>query len=163
MIYSASITAAKGGSEAQPVSKTLVVTSGLLWLLEIDFPAGCCGLAHFQLFDGSYQVFPATPGESFACDGITLHLEDLYFKQAAPFQFIIKTWNTDTVWSHTIAVRIGMAMGRAEMSRYIPALAFEAFEELMAEMISNQEAVRQAQMVEALKQLTGEENGTGTA
>ena len=131
----------------------LSVTSGLLWLLEVDFPPGCCGLAHFQMFDGLYQMFPATPGESFHGDAVTLRFDDLYMKQAAPFEFRIKTWNEDESWDHTLQVRVGMAMGRAEMSRYMPALSFENFEKLLAETLASQEATRQLQMETVLKEL----------
>jgi len=155
VIYSVSITTSKGGSEAQAVETKLPVTSGLLWLLEVDFPPGCCGLSHIQVFDGSYQVFPASPGESFHGDNFTLHLEDLYYKQAAPFEFVIRTWNEDDKWDHELQVRVGMAMGKTEMSRYMPALAFEDLEVFLAEMVSNQEIVRQAQLAANLKSLTG--------
>jgi len=154
MIYAASITTSKEGSEEQAASTVLPVTPGLLWLLEVDFPPGCCGLAHIQIFDGLYQVFPATPGESFHGDNFTLHLEDLYFKQAAPFEFVLKTWNEDEKWDHDLQVRVGMAMGRAEMSRYMPALAWENFQELMAEAITKQEETRQLQLEAALKAIT---------
>lgn len=153
MIYTASITTSKGGSEAGAVTTILKVTSGLVWLLEVDFPPGCCGLAHIQIFDGLYQVFPASSGESFHGDNFTLHLEDLYFKEAEPFELRIRTWNVDTVWDHALQVRVGMAMGRAEMSRYMPALAFEDFEELMAELITGQAAARQGQLEAAVKAL----------
>ena len=156
MVYAVTITTDKETSESGATVTTLRVTSGLLWLLEVDFPPGCCGLAHFQMFDGSYQVFPATPGESFHGDNITLHLEDLYFKQAAPYEFQIRTWNTDIIWDHTLQVRVGIASTRAEMSRYIPALSFENFETLMAEAIVKQEAIRQLQLEAAIKTLTPE-------
>ena len=155
MIYCVSITTLKGGSEAQAVETKLVVTSGLLFVFEVDFPAGCCGLAHLQMFDGLYQVFPASPGESFHGDNITLKFDDLYFKQNPPFEFTVKTWNEDENWDHTLQVRVGMAMGRAEMSRYMPALSFEDFEALLAESIARQEAIRQLQMETVLKELGG--------
>jgi len=156
VIYASSIVCVKGGTEGTLVKTVLPVTSGLLWLFEIDFPPGCCGLAHVRMFDGGYQVFPATPGESFHGDNFTIHLEDLYFKTAAPFEFIIETWNEDEIWDHDLQIRVGIAMTRAEMSRYIPALAFENFEQLMAETMARQEQERQIQLEATLKLLTGE-------
>ena len=155
MIYSVSITTLKGKTEATATDTILTVTSGLLWLLEVEFPPGCCGLVHFQMFDGKYQMFPATPGASFHSDASTLRFDDLYHKQSAPFEFIIKTWNTDESWDHTLQVRVGMAMGRAEMSRYMPALSFEGFEKLLAESIAQQETIRQLQLESVLKELSG--------
>ena len=49
-----------------------------------------------------------------------------------------------------------MAMGRAEMSRYMPALSFENFEKLLAETLASQEAIRQLQIEAALKEIIPE-------
>lgn len=155
MIYSASITTSKGGSEAGAVTTILPLTSGLIWLCEIDFPPGCCGLAHIRISDGLYQVFPATVGESFHGDNLTIHLDDLYFKQASPYELRIVTWNEDTEWDHELQVRIGVAMTRAEISRYMPALAWENFEELMIEAITKQEQIRQMQLAATIKEIAG--------
>uniref|UniRef100_A0A6M3IG83 Uncharacterized protein n=2 Tax=viral metagenome TaxID=1070528 RepID=A0A6M3IG83_9ZZZZ len=123
-------------------------------MIEVDFPPGCCGLLHVQIFDGLYQVLPASPGESLNGDSSTLYFDDLYFKTRAPFELTIRTWNNDDLWEHTTQVRIGVAVTRAEMSRYIPAMAYEDFEKLLAETISAQEAVKEAQIQAILKGLT---------
>ena len=154
MIYAVTITTSKGGSEGQAVTTVMPVTGGLVWMFEVDFPPGCCGLAHIRVFDGLYQVFPATSGESFHGDNVTLHLDDLYYKQAAPYEFRVVAWNEDEKWDHTLQVRLGMASGEAEMSRYMPALAFKDFERLLADMIAAQELVRQAQLEATLKEIT---------
>lgn len=155
MIYTSSITTSKGGSEGQAESTLLSVCPGLLWLLEVDFPPGCCGLAHVQLFDGLYQVFPATPGESFHGDNVTLSFQDLYYKSGGPYELVIRTWNEDESWDHDLQVRIGMAQGEDEMSRYMPALAFKDFEQLVADMMTGQDLLRQAQLEASLRELGG--------
>ena len=153
MIYSSTITTDAGTAEGAKPDVTLVVTSGLIWLFEVDFPPGCCGLQHVQLFDGSYQVLPATIGESLHGDSVTMRFDDLYFKQSAPYELKLRTWNLDDTWGHTIHIRVGLASSRAEMSRYIPAFAWENFEKLMIESVTRQEEIRQIQLEEALKNL----------
>jgi hypothetical protein len=154
MVYAATITLPAGGSQADPVTHLLSIAPGLIWLFECDFPPGCCGLAHVQVFDGSYQVFPATPNESFHGDAAPVHLDDLYMKSSPPNELVIKGWNEDEEWDHTLQIRVGVAMTRAEMSRYMPALAWENFEKLLAEMVAAQEVARQAQLEAALKAIT---------
>jgi len=156
MIYQSTIAVNKGGSAAAKSETTLAVTRGLIWLVEIEFPPGCCGLAHLQIFDGSYQVAPSTPGESFHGDAVTLSLDDLYMKDAAPWQLIVKTWNTDDTYDHQLTVRVGQAQSEAEMSRYMPAVSFENFEALLADLLAKQENVRQLQLEAALKDLIPE-------
>jgi len=155
VIYASSITTDAVTAEGSKEDVTLQITSGLIWMFEVDFPPGCCGLLHVQIFDGLYQVLPASPGESLHGDNVTVHFDDLYFKQAAPFELKIRTWNEDEKWSHAVQVRVGEATSRAEMSRYMPALSFEDFEKMLADSIAQQEAIRQLQLAAALKEITG--------
>jgi len=156
VIYTASITTDKGTAEGAKADVILQITSGLIWMVEVDFPPGCCALLHVQIFDGLYQVLPASAGESLQGDAVSMHFDDLYFKQAAPFELRIRTWNEDETWDHTIQVRVGLASSRAEMSRYIPAMSFEDFEKMLAEAIAQQEAIRQLQLEAALKAIIPE-------
>jgi len=156
MIYQSTIATTKGGSAGSKEVTVLTVTQGLIWLIEVEFPPGCCGLAHLQIFDGSYQVVPATPGESLHGDAVTLSLDDLYMKDAAPWELVVKTWNTDDTYDHQLTVRVGQAQSEAEMSRYMPAVSFENFEALLADLLAKQENVRQLQLEAALKDLIPE-------
>jgi len=154
MIYAATITTDAGTAEGAKEDIILKLTSGLIWMFEVDFPPGCCGLLHVQLFDGLYQALPATIGESLHGDNVTARFDDLFFLQGAPFELRIRTWNNDETWGHTVQVRVGLASSRAEMSRYMPALSFEDFEKLLVEAIAGQEQIRQLQLEAALKQIT---------
>ena len=71
-------------------------------------------------------------------------------KSARPAELVIETWNTDDTFDHTLNVRVGVAMTEAEMSRYMPALAFKDFNKLMAEFMASQQKVRETQIKEAL-------------
>jgi hypothetical protein len=155
MIYASSITTDAGTAEGAREDVILGVISGLIWLFEVDFPPGCCGLLHVQVFDGLYQVLPASVGESLHGDAVTMRFDDLYFKESAPFELKIRSWNEDDTWPHTVQVRVGLAATRAEMSRYMPALSFEDFEKMLAESIAQQEVIKQMQLETALKQMTG--------
>jgi hypothetical protein len=155
MIYAASIVTPAVTAAGSYVETRLTITSGLIWMFEVDFPAGCCGLLHVQVFDGKYQLLPATLEESLHGDNITNRFDDLYLKQAAPFELQIRTWNLDEKWDHSTQVRIGIASSKAEMSRYMPSLSFEDFEVMLAESIAGQEAIKQAQLEQYLKELTG--------
>lgn len=155
MIYTATITTEANTAEASAVETVLSVTKGLVWRVEIEFPAGCCGLMRLQIYDGSYQLLPSTPREFMRGDGVVVGFDDLYLKDAAPFVFKIRTWNLDTVWPHTVQVRVCMASERAFMSRYMPSLAWEEFERILAEAAAGQEAMKAAQLEEMLKEITG--------
>jgi len=151
MIYSASITTLAGKSKATPTRTQLRLTKGLIWLLEVDFPPGCCGLVHVQIFDGSYQLLPASPDKTLSGDSRLLRYDDLYLKEAAPFELTIVTWNTDELWDHTIEVRVGMASTRLFMARYLPSIGWEDFAAEMVKVSTAQEAQKIEQAEEILK------------
>ena len=153
MIFTASITTDRNTSEANAKVTDLKVTKGLIWLVEVEFPAGCCGLCHLQIFDGNYQLFPSTPGNSIHSDGAVLSYDDLYLKNAAPFYLNFKTWNLDETWSHTLQIRIGIASTEAAMSRYMPSLSWDKFTKSMTDFAAQQEALKAAQIAELSKSL----------
>lgn len=153
MVYSETITVTANRAKVDAVDTSLKVTKGLVWKIEVDFPPGCCGLTHVQVFDGSYQLFPASPGDSLHGDGAVIAFDDSYLKDAAPFSFIVKTWNLDTIWDHTIQVRIGMASAEAFMSRYMPSITWEKFQQVMAQTAVQQEYERVRQIEQLAKEL----------
>lgn len=147
MIYSVSITTSNGTAEADADIFVLKVNKGLVFRLEVEFPPGCCGLLHCQIFDGSYQIYPASRDDSFHSDARVIGFDDCYLKMSAPFEFRIKTWNLDETWNHSIQVRVGMASSEAFMSRYMPSISWEKFQEVLARTVVEQE-VEKARVIE---------------
>ena len=154
MIYSTSITTANSKSKASATRTKLKITKGLIWLLEVDFPPGCVGLVHVQIFDGSYQILPASPDKTLSGDGRLLRYDDLYLKSAAPFELTIVTWNEDELWDHNIQIRIGLASTRLFMARYLPTIGWEDFAAQMGEVQKDQAKGKAEQVIELVK-LTG--------
>lgn len=150
MVFSASITTSKKGDEDDHKETLLVVTSGLIYRMEVEFPPGCCGLLHVQIFDGSYQVYPASNQDSFHSDARVIGFDDLYLKQQPPFELKILTWNLDETWGHEIQVRIGMAHTEAFMARYMPGLTWKKFQEVLASS-AIEERLRQEAAIETFK------------
>lgn len=146
MVYSVSISTDADTSEVDAIRTVLRVGKGLVWRIEAEFPPGCAGLAHLKIMDGGYQVFPASPGQSFASDGTVISFDDLYLKDSAPYQFDVLTWNLDEYYSHTLQIRIGMASSEAFMSRYMPSVSWEKFNKSMIEAAQIQQAEKDAQL-----------------
>jgi len=156
MIYISTITTEANTAKSDAKQTIFEITSGLIWRIEVEFPAGCCGLIHVQIFDGLYQLFPATPGESLRGEGATSGYDDLYLKDAAPFELTVKTWNLDETYDHTIQVRIGMASYEAFMSRYMPSVTWDKFNELLTKVAAEQEQIKDEQ-IEKIQKMIAEE------
>ena len=153
MIYTTLITAQAKGTKQAAVRTPLKINKGLIWLMEVDFPPGCVGLVHVQIFDGKYQLLPASPDMDLSGDGQLLRYDDLYLKEAAPFELVVVTWNTDELWDHTVQVRIGVASTRLFMGRYLPSVGWEDFGIEMEKVRENQKEVKRKQIQDALTQL----------
>ena len=153
MIYAATITTLANTSKATAKQTVLKLTKGLIWRVDIEFPPGPSGLLHTQIFDGSYQFFPATPGSSFHSDANLIGFDDLYYKTSEPFEFVIKTWNLDETWQHTLQVRIGVASNEAFMSRYLPSLTYDRFADTLAEIKADQEKVKTIQLQDIIDEV----------
>ena len=139
MVFSTSITTTNGTAKKDAKKTVLKVSKGLAYRFVVEFPPGCCGLLHVQIFDGNYQVYPASMDDSFHSDARAIFFEDLYLKTAAPYEFSIKTWNLDDTWDHTIQVRVGMASSEAFMSRYMPSISWEKSQAVFAKAAVEQE------------------------
>ncbi len=146
MVYSVTITTDANTTKVNAKKTVLKLTKGLVWKIEIDFPPGCSGLLYTQIFDGSYQVFPASPGTAFHSDNQLIGFDDLYLKTSEPFEFVIKTWNLDDTWPHTIQIHLGMASSEAFMSRYMPSKTWEKFQDVLLQVTKDQEAVKKKQL-----------------
>ena len=159
VIYSKTIISGKSGDSDASRSVTLPVSKGLVYRIEVDFPPGCCGLLSVKVFDGSYQVWPSSRDDSFAGDGQVIAFDDSYLKLAAPYEFRIETINSDLTYTHKTQVRIGMASSEAFMSRYMPSITWDKFNEVLAKAAIEQDKMREAAIKQAAKELKILTNG----
>jgi len=155
MIFSSTITTPANTAKSDSLITFLSVSKGLVYRIEVEFPAGCWGLQHCQIFDGSYQVYPSSRQDSFHSNGFTVGFDDSYLKQIAPFEFRIKTWNLDETYEHKIQVRMGLASSEAFMSRYMPSVSWDKFKEVMLEASLAQERMKQQAILDAGEILGG--------
>lgn len=125
MIYTANITTPKNTAQTALKRTVLRVTKGLVYRVEFHFPPGPSSLVGLAVFDGLYQAWPSSLGVFFATDDETVEFDDMYLKEAAPFQFDIMTYNTDDTYDHTVAVRIGLVSKDVFLARFLPTKGYD--------------------------------------
>lgn len=151
MIYTASITTPKNTPVTSLKKTILRLTKGLVYKVEFHFPSGSAGLMGLAVFDGLYQVWPSSAGEFFVSDNETIRFDDLYLKEAPPYEFQIYTYNTDDTYNHVANVRVGLVSKEAFLVRWLPYKGFE----YLTQLIKNIEAERReiaAAQAEQLKE-----------
>jgi len=112
----------------------LYVTKGLVYKVEFYFPSGSAGLMGVAVFDGMYQVWPSSVGEFFKGEDQMISFDDLYLKEAAPFEFQCYTYNEDEKYPHEVSVRIGLVSKEVFQARYLPSKSAEVFKQVLAQM-----------------------------
>ncbi|KKN25076.1 hypothetical protein LCGC14_0888590 [marine sediment metagenome] len=138
MIYSVHITTSKDTSISSPKTTELFITKGLIYRVDIDFPSGSAGLMGVIIFDGSFQVWPSTLEQWFTGDDNLISFEDIYLKNSAPYIFKILTYNEDTIYSHSVNVRIGLVSKEIYMARFLPHLSYKFFEKMLKRLQTDQ-------------------------
>jgi len=145
MIYVANITTPKN-TPATTLKKTrLSVTRGLVYKVEFYFPSGSAGLMGVAVFDGLFQVWPSSVGEFFLGSDINIAYDDLYLKETAPFEFQAYTYNTDTIYDHSLSVRIGLVSGEVYQARFLPYKGYDYFARLVEDLAAERAALEKLQ------------------
>ena len=140
MIFTIDLTIPKNTSSSSPYKEPLIISSGLIYRVEFQFPPGCAGLAGLVVADGGFQIWPSTPGKWFVTDNYVIAFDDLYEKEQPPFVLDFWGYNLDETYDHTIYCRIGIADKQIYKARFLPNVAYE----LMTEELNKAEAEREA-------------------
>lgn len=142
MIYGGLISTPANTAEATPKWSEYAISGGIFYHLKVIFPPGPSGLLKVQIFDATYQVFPTTPDAYFEGDNLRLDFDVLYPKDAAPFVFLVKTWNLDDTYAHTVQVLLSMESAEEFKARYLPMIGSSAITDGMAEQEVAKETAR---------------------
>lgn len=149
MIYSVNIKTTEKTYKTSPKPTDLVVTKGLVYRVDVDFPTGSAGLLGVIILDGSLQVWPSTLGQWFTGDGNLISFEDIYLKESAPYRFKIFTYNEDTTNPHSVNIRIGLVSKDIFMARFLPHLSYKYFQEML-EKLQVEQANRTEEQTQAV-------------
>jgi len=145
MIYTANITTAKNTAKTALKKTILSVTKGLVYKVEFYFPSGSAGLMGVAIFDGLFQVWPSTVGEFFNSDNETISFDDLYLKEAAPYEFAIYSYNEDDTYNHSVGVRIGLVSKDAYIARFMPYAGYEYLAKMLDKLTAERQEAAAAQ------------------
>ncbi len=158
MIYSLNINTPENITYEKRQLKRMYVTKGLVYQVEVFFPAGSHGLLHCFIMDGGFQCWPSNPGETFSGNDILITFGDTYIKQSEPFIFDIYTYNLDDTFDHSLSVRIGLVSADVFIARFLPTVAYDLLagklKELEAEQLAEQETIFNESMKQPLSWIT---------
>lgn len=108
MFYDFAVPLPANTAKTSPVEVEAKLTHGVVHRLEIEFPAGCAGLAHLAIDRGLHQVWPTNPPGSFASDNHVIAFDEAHEFTTEPYTLSLRGWNLDDTYPHTLVVRIGI-------------------------------------------------------
>jgi len=124
MFFQTEIVIPPNTAQDDPLVTRLQVQPGVTRQVWVMFPHGCFGLVHLQVWYWGWQLWPWTPGSSFAWDDYVFVFEDRYPLTEPPYELVLKAWNDDDTYEHrvTFACTIEPAAPQDELERLHDAL-----------------------------------------
>jgi len=80
--------------------------SGTITKFEIEYPKGCAGLVHSEVYHWDVKLWPKNEEGTFSGDDIVISFNPGFSLSKTPFELTIKTWNLDDTYSHTPRYRL---------------------------------------------------------
>ena len=108
MFYDFDIPIPANTAEDDPYQKELHLTKGVIHRVEIEFPAGCAGLAHLKILKFNAPLWPTNPEGSFHSDNHVIAFNEAYELSTWPYTLTVKAWNEDDTYQHTLKLRLGI-------------------------------------------------------
>jgi len=108
MIFQLALTIPANTTAVAGMSAELPILPGYVERVWVGFPHGCFGLARVQLWRGESQLLPLTGGEVLAWNNIVYDFPMHYRVDDEPLRFIVRAWNYDESYAHTVTVMVSV-------------------------------------------------------
>lgn len=102
------LTIPKNTPIATPTTFTLQLPIGMIYRTWIEFPKGCSGLAGVQVWRAVRQVFPLPENTWLRSDNSVLNFAFTHPINTEPYEIILKGYNLDDTYEHTVWVGFEM-------------------------------------------------------
>lgn len=106
MQYELRVTAPANGTRSTAEWRELAVVPGVIRRVELQFPDGCAGLVHAQVWRWWRCLWPTNPEADFMADGYVIGFEERYPMDEKPYTLWLRLWNLDDTYEHTVTLRV---------------------------------------------------------
>ncbi len=108
MYYEYTLTIPRNTTEAAPLELGVALAPGVVRLVHVQFPKGCVGLVHVQIWRSEHQVWPVNVEGNISAEGQTVSWPEDYELADDPLSFTLRGWNDDDTFPHTITFRFAL-------------------------------------------------------
>lgn len=118
MLYEYALTIAANTAESSPATLDAPLAPGTVVRVGVQFPSGCVGLVHVQIWRSEHQVWPGNLDGDISAEGQEVSWLEDYDLDDEPFGFSLRGWNGDDSYSHTVTFRFALlSLGAREEAR----------------------------------------------
>jgi len=108
VLYEYPLTIDANTPATSPATLEAPLAPGTIVRVDVQFPRGCVGLAHVQIWRMEHQVWPGNLGGSIAAEGMVVSWPEDEDLDDEPFGLEIRGWNDDDTFPHTITCRFAL-------------------------------------------------------
>jgi hypothetical protein len=102
MIYILTLSVPASTDRTAPLEETLKLTAGNITKVGVEFPPGCAWLVGVRVLEKDRILYPSSPDDWLVSDGQLLQWSDNYPLVDAPFEVVIRAYNDDPYYAHTL-------------------------------------------------------------
>lgn len=106
MFYSWDITIPANTAKADPKTKRLKLSKGVVTGIFIKFPAGCSGMVGVRIYRGESQLVPLNRDGRVTGDDEIVPTEQYYELLRRPYYLKFAGHSEGTIYNHTVTVRV---------------------------------------------------------
>jgi hypothetical protein len=118
MLYQKDIILPPNTTSLTAVYETVALLPGTVTKVSILFPPGCNALARLEIYNKSFKLWPSSPDESFFGDTYPIEWTEDYDINETPYELILKGWNLDELYTHTVTVKFAVLTGNDGWETY---------------------------------------------
>jgi len=85
---------------------TFDLAHGIITWVSVSFPKGCHGLVNCRIFHREHQIYPSRANSELRGDGEAIEWTEYYEMYQPPYDLLIRSWATSTLYDHVITVRM---------------------------------------------------------
>lgn len=128
MVFASTISTPANQLKSDPLRTELKCNSGVAYQFRLYFPPGSLGLVGVAVYNANIAVYPASRGEFFIGDAVTITFPDLFELFIETNSLQIYTYNLDTHFDHECQVNIGVVSRPEFIEHFLPGRAMSGME-----------------------------------
>ncbi len=108
MLFEYPLTIPANTARTAPAELDVPLSPGTVARADVQFPRGCVGLVHVQVWREEHQVWPVNLDGDISAEGLVVSWPEDYDLDDEPFAFTLCGWNDDDTYPHTITFRFAI-------------------------------------------------------